>query len=371
MTTTAIGWLQLVIFTGILIVITKPLGKYLYRVFEGERTWMSPVIRPVERLVYRFGGVDEASSMSWGVYALALLAFSLVTFLVTYFALLAQGILPLNPMHFGTSHAPSWGTAMTPDLAFNTAVSFTTNTNWQAYSGENTMSYFSQMVALASHNFFSAAAGIAIAVALWHADLGRGAAQGIGNFWVDITRATLYVLLPICLVFALVLCQQGVIQNFHSYVNAHTVEGATQIIPGGPIASQEAIKMLGTNGGGFLNANSAHPFENPTPLTNFLQIISIFSIGAALTYTFGLYVGNTRQGWTLFGAMASLFLLGAIVAYTQEAQAAIRSSRRSVWSSGRACSARPAAIWKARRCASARWARPCSPRSPPTPPAAR
>ena len=318
MTTTAIGWLQLVIFTGILIVITKPLGKYLYRVFEGERTWMSPVIRPVERLVYRFGGVDETSSMSWGVYALALLAFSLVTFLVTYFALLAQGILPLNPMHFGTGHAPSWGTAMTPDLAFNTAVSFTTNTNWQAYSGENTMSYFSQMVSLASHNFFSAAAGIAIAVALCRG-LGRGAAQGIGNFWVDVTRSILYVLLPICLVFAVVLCQQGVIQNFHSYVNAHTVEGATQIIPGGPIASQEAIKMLGTNGGGFLNANSAHPFENPTPLTNFLQIISIFSIGAALTYTFGLYVGNTRQGWTLFGAMASLFLLGAIVAYTQEA----------------------------------------------------
>ncbi len=319
MTTTAIGWLQLILFTGILIAITKPLGKYLYRVFEGERTWMSPVIRPVERLVYRFGGVNETSSMSWGVYALALLAFSLVTFLVTYFALLAQGHLPLNPMHFGTSHAPSWGTAMTPDLAFNTAVSFTTNTNWQAYSGENTMSYFSQMVSLASHNFFSAAAGIAIAVALARG-LGRGAAQGIGNFWVDITRATLYILLPICLVFALVLCQQGVIQNFHSYVNAHTIEGATQIIPGGPIASQEAIKMLGTNGGGFLNANSAHPFENPTPLTNFLQIISIFSIGAALTYTFGLYVGNTRQGWTLFGAMASLFLLGAIVAYTQEAR---------------------------------------------------
>ncbi len=268
MTTTAIGWLQLILFTGILIAITKPLGKYLYRVFEGERTWMSPVIRPVERLVYRFGGVEETSSMSWGVYALALLAFSLVTFLVTYFALLAQGHLPLNPMHFGTSHAPSWGTAMTPDLAFNTAVSFTTNTNWQAYSGENTMSYFSQMVALASHNFFSAAAGIAIAVALARG-LGRGAAQGIGNFWVDMTRATVYVLLPLCLVYALVLCQQGVIQNFHSYVNAHTVEGATQIIPGGPIASQEAIKMLGTNGGGFLNANSAHPFENPTPLTNF------------------------------------------------------------------------------------------------------
>ena len=319
MTTTAIGWLQLILFTAILIVITKPLGRYLYRVFEGERTWMSPVIRPVERLVYRFGGVDETKSMSWGVYALALLAFSLVTFLVTYFALLAQGHLPLNPMHFGTNHAPSWGTAMTPDLAFNTAVSFTTNTNWQAYSGENTMSYFSQMVALASHNFFSAAAGIAIAIALSRG-LGRGAAQGIGNFWVDITRAILYVLLPICLVFALVLCQQGVIQNFHGYVNAHTVEGGAQIIPGGPIASQEAIKMLGTNGGGFLNANSAHPFENPTPLTNFLQIISIFSIGAALTYTFGLYVGNTRQGWTLFGAMASLFLLGVIVAYTQEAR---------------------------------------------------
>ena len=288
------------------------MGIYLHRVFEGERTWLTPALRPVERLIYRAGGIREEEDMPWTVYALALLAFSVVTLVLTFGLLRLQGHLPLNPQGFGAKE-------MTPDLAFNTAVSFTTNTNWQAYSGESTLSYFSQMVALASHNFFSAAAGMAVAVALVRG-LARRSAAGIGSFWADITRVTLYVLLPLCLVLALVFVQQGVVQNFHAYRTVTTLEGAVQSIPGGPVASQEAIKELGTNGGGFFNANSAHPFENPTPLTNFLQLLMIFVIGAGLTYTFGLYVGNVRQGWALFGAMAFLFLLGASVAYVQEAR---------------------------------------------------
>ena len=261
----------------------------------------------------------EDEEMPWTTYTLAMLLFSVASLAVTYVVLREQAWLPLNPMHFGDAkNAPSYGTAMTADLAFNTAISFTTNTNWQAYSGENTLSYFAQTVALASHNFFSAATGIAIAIALVRG-LGRRSAASIGSFWVDLTRATVYVLLPLCLVYALALCQQGVIENFHAYRAVTGIEGGTQIIPGGPFASQEAIKMLGTNGGGIANANSAHPFENPTALTDFLQVLSIFLIGAGIVYTFGLSVGNAKQGWALWGAMGFLFLAGVSVAYTQEA----------------------------------------------------
>jgi K+-transporting ATPase ATPase A chain len=317
---TLIGWFQIILFFALILALTKPFGTFMYHVFEGKRTWISPVFRPLEKLIYKIGGVSEEEEMPWTTYTLAMLLFSVVTLGVTYAVLRLQAYLPLNPMHFGDAkNAPSYATAMTPDLAFNTAISFTTNTNWQAYGGESTMSYFSQMVALVSHNFFSAATGIAIAIALVRG-LGRRSAASIGNFWVDLTRATVYVLLPICLVYALVLCQQGVIENFHAYRTVTGVEGGTQIIPGGPFASQEAIKMLGTNGGGPLNVNSSHPFENPTALTDFLQVLSIFLIGGGIVYTFGLYVGNVKQGWALWGAMGFLFLVGVSVAYTQEAQ---------------------------------------------------
>ncbi len=315
---TLIGWFQIILFLALILALTKPFGTFMFNVFEGKRTWISPVFRPLEKLIYKIGGVREDEEMPWTTYTLAMLLFSIVTLVVTFALLRWQAFLPLNPMHFGDlKNQPSYATAMTPDLAFSTAASFTTNTNWQAYSGENTMSYFSQMVALASHNFFSAAVGIAIAIALVRG-LGRRSAASIGNFWVDLTRATVYVLLPICLVYALVLCQQGVIDNFQAYKSVTTVEGGTQIIPGGPFASQEAIKMLGTNGGGPLNVNSSHPFENPTALTDFLQVLSIFLISAGIVYTFGLYVGNTKQGWALWGAMGFLFLVGVAVAYPQE-----------------------------------------------------
>ena len=317
---TLIGWFQIILFAGLILALTKPFGTFMFNVFEGKKTLISPVFRPLEALIYKVGGVREDEEMPWTTYTLAMLLFSIVTLFVTYAVLRWQAFLPLNPMHFGDAkNAPSYATAMTPDLAFNTAISFTTNTNWQAYSGENTMSYFSQMVGLVSHNFFSAATGIAIAIALVRG-LGRRSAASIGNFWVDLTRATVYVLLPLCIVYALVLCQQGVIENFHAYKPVTTVEGGTQIIPGGPFASQEAIKMLGTNGGGPLNVNSSHPFENPTALTDFLQVLSIFLIGGGIVYTFGLYVGNTKQGWALWGAMGFLFLVGVSVAYTQEAK---------------------------------------------------
>jgi len=317
---TLIGWFQIALYIGLVLVFTKPFGTFMYKVFNGENTWLTPIFRPLEKLIYRFGGVDENEEQPWTTYTAAMLLFSGVTLVITYFVLRFQNHLPFNPMHFGdTKLAPSWATAMTPDLAFGTAASFTTNTNWQAYDGENTMSYFSQMVGLTSHNFFSAATGIVIAIALVRG-LGRKSAQTIGNFWVDLTRCTLYILIPICLVYALFLTQQGVIQNFHGYAIAHNIEGGTQIIPGGPFASQEAIKMLGTNGGGPLNANSAHPFENPTPLTDFVQLLSIFLIGAGIVYTFGLWVGNTKQGWALWAAMAVLWLAGVFVAYWQEAK---------------------------------------------------
>jgi K+-transporting ATPase ATPase A chain len=317
---TFIGWFQIILFIGVILALTKPFGTFMYKVFEGQRTWITPVLQPVEKLIYKVSGVKADEEMPWTVYTVAMLLFSVVTLIITYVILRFQQDLPLNPMHFGdTKHAPSYATPMTPDLAFGTAASFTTNTNWQAYDGENTMSYFSQMVGLVSHNFFSAAVGIAIAIALVRG-LGRRTAQSIGNFWVDMTRATLYVLLPLCIVYALFLCQQGVIDNFHAYRTVTNIEGGTQIIPGGPFASQEAIKMLGTNGGGPLNANSSHPFENPTPLTDFIQVLSIFLIGAGIVYTFGLYVGNTKQGWAIWGAMAFLWFVGVAVAYTQEAK---------------------------------------------------
>ena len=282
------------------------------RLFNGERTFLHPVLRWLEVLIYRLGGVREDVEQRWTQYAGSLLAFSLMSFLLAYFIQRAQAYLPFNPQNFGTPN-------VTPDLAFNTALSFVTNTNWQSYSGESTFSYFVQMAALTVQNFASGAAGVAIAIALVRG-FARQQVKTIGNFWVDLTRTTLYVLMPLCLVYALVLCQQGVIQNFHAYQTATTVEGGTQIIPGGPFASQEAIKMLGTNGGGPLNANSAHPFENPTALTDFIQVLSIFLIGAAIVYTFGLYVGNTKQGWAIWGAMGVLFLIGVSVAYVQEAR---------------------------------------------------
>ncbi|MFN8551455.1 MAG: potassium-transporting ATPase subunit KdpA [Candidatus Obscuribacterales bacterium] len=315
---TGIGWLQILLFVVALIVITKPAGTYIKRVMECETTWLDPLFKPVEKVIYRIGGVDETIDMHWTNYAFSMLAFSIVTLLFSYAILRLQGVLPFNPMSFSTAQAPAFATAMTPDLAFNTAVSFTTNTNWQAYSGENTMSYLSQMLALAFHNWVSAAAGIAVAVAMIRG-FSRQSATGIGNFWKDLVRSTLYILLPVCLIAALFMVSQGVVQNFSPYVQATTLEGAQQVIPQGPIASQECIKMFGTNGGGFLNANSSHPFENPTPLCNFVEMLLIFIIPAGLAYTFGLMVKDTRQGWALFITMMMLFVVGVITCYGFEA----------------------------------------------------
>jgi len=308
---TAAGLLQIAAFGLLILVATKPLGVYMARVFEGERTLLSPALRPLERLVYRLTRVREQEDMRWTTYGLAMLAFSIVGGLLTYALLRCQGFLPLNPQHFS-------GKEMPPDLAFNTAMSFMTNTNWQNYSPEVTVSYLSNMVALAMHNWMSAATGIAVAIAVTRG-FARHSAEGLGSFWVDVTRGTLYVLLPICLVYALVLVGQGVPQSFAPYTHATTVEGQAQTIAQGPIASQEAIKMLGTNGGGFLNANSAHPYENPTPLSCFLQILSIFLIPAGLTATFGKMVGSPRQGWALFAAMALMFSIGLGVCTWAEA----------------------------------------------------
>ncbi|MGB7720187.1 MAG: potassium-transporting ATPase subunit KdpA [Bryobacteraceae bacterium] len=304
---TSTGVLQIAVYFGIVVLLTKPLGLFMARLFQGERTFLHPVLRPVESLIYKLCGIREEAEQRWTQYAAGLLWFSVCAFLFVYVFQRLQGILPLNPQAFG-------GKLVSPDLAYNTAISFVTNTNWQAYSGESTLSYFVQMAALTVQNFASAAVGIAAAVAIMRG-FARHQTDKIGNFWVDLTRATLYVLLPISLAAALLLCSQGAIQNFHSYATVKTVEGATQTIPQGPVASQEAIKMLGTNGGGFFNANSSHPYENPTPLTNFLQIILIFTIPAGLTYTFGRMVGDTRQGWAIFGAMAAMFLIGVFVCY--------------------------------------------------------
>jgi K+-transporting ATPase ATPase A chain len=307
---TSNGVLQILVFFGLIVLVTRPLGLFMSRLFQGERTFLHPVIRPLEVLIYKLCRVREDDEQRWTQYAASLLSFSVFSFLFVYAFQRLQGHLPLNPQGFGTAQMP-------PDLAFNTAVSFTTNTDWQAYSGESTMSYLVQMAALAVQNFASAAAGIAVAIAMIRG-FARQETDRIGNFWVDMTRATLYVLIPLSIVAALVFCSQGVIQNFHPYTVARTVEGATQTIAQGPVASQEAIKQLGTNGGGFFNANSSHPFESPTPFANLVQILLIFLLSAALTYTFGHMVKDTRQGWALFWAMSAMFLVGVFIAFPAE-----------------------------------------------------
>ncbi len=307
---TSAGIVQLLVFFGLILLVTRPIGLFMSRLFQGERTFLHPIFRPLERLVYRACGIREDQEQRWTQYALSLLAFSLFAFVFPYALMRLQGWLPLNPQKFGAAQ-------VTPDQAFNTAVSFMTNTNWQGYSGESTMSYLVQMAGLAVQNFASAAAGIAVAIALVRG-FARHETDRIGNFWVDLTRTTLYVLIPLSLVAALVLVSQGAIQNFHPYTLAKTLEGATQTIAQGPVASQEAIKQLGTNGGGFFNANSSHPFESPTPFTNLVQILLIFVLGGGLTYTFGHMVGNTRQGWALFWAMAIMFFMGVAVAWPAE-----------------------------------------------------
>jgi K+-transporting ATPase ATPase A chain len=306
------GWFQLAAFVVVLVALTKPLGRYLERVLDsGGKTFLDPLLSPVERLIYRILGVDGRKEQDWKGYAVSLLVFSAVGLLFTYAILRLQHLLPLNPQRFG---------AVSPDLAFNTAASFATNTNWQSYGGESTLSHFSQMVGLTFHNFASAATGIAVAAALVRG-LAREKTTSIGNFWVDLTRLSLYLLLPICIVYALLLVSQGMIQNFSPYVAATTLDGgATQTLAQGPMASQVAIKMLGTNGGGFMNANAAHPYENPTPLSNFIQMVSIFAIPSALTYYLGRRVRNQKHGWSVWSAMFILFLAGVLVCWWAESQ---------------------------------------------------
>ncbi|MCL5262681.1 MAG: potassium-transporting ATPase subunit KdpA [Acidobacteria bacterium] len=314
---TFVGILQILVFFGIIVGLTKPVGTYMYRVFEGERTFMHRVLGPLERLIYRISGIHPDEEQSWLRYSGSLISISIFSFLFVYLIQRLQGYLPLNPLHFSTPHAPSFATAMTPDLAFNTAISFLTNTNWQSYSPDTTMSYLTQMTALAVQNFVSAAVGIAVAVALIRG-FARHTVKTIGNFWADVTRCILYILLPICVLSTLFFVWQGSIQNFNGPVTAHTLEGARQVIEQGPLASQLSIKMLGTNGGGFFNANSAHPYENPTPLSNVLQMVLIFLLGASLTYMFGKAVKNTKQGWAVFTAMSVLFFVGVFVCYWAE-----------------------------------------------------
>jgi potassium-transporting ATPase potassium-binding subunit len=331
---TANGWLQIIVYLAVILAVTKPTGVFMARVFSREHTFLDPVLRPIERLMYRLTLVDEEHEMRWTEYAFSMLLFSAVSMLVLYLIQRTQQILPWNPQKFA---------AVAPDLAFNTAASFTTNTNWQNYGGEATMSYLTQMAGLAYHNFASAAVGISLAIAFIRG-IARREKETIGNFWVDLTRTTLWVLLPACIVFALVLVSQGVVQNFRPYDTVKLVEPqqvqrvadgkpvvgpdgkpvmdtvTDQVIAQGPVASQEAIKMLGTNGGGFFNANSAHPFENPTPLSNYLQMLSIFVIPAGLTYTLGRMTGSQRHGWAVWAAMAILFVAGVTTAYWAEAK---------------------------------------------------
>ena len=306
---TAIGWIQIFLFCAIIVALTKPLGWYMTRVFNGERTFLSPLLRPVEIAIYWIGGVDERREQHWVTYTVAMLFFHVGGFLILYAVMRLQAVLPFNPAE---------QTAVPEDLSFNTAISFITNTNWQNYGGESTMSYLVQMLGLTHQNFLSAATGIALAVALIRG-FSRASVRTVGNFWVDVTRTTLYVLLPVCIVYALFLVWQGMPQTLGPYVEATTLEGARQTIAVGPVASQVAIKMLGTNGGGFFNANAAHPFENPTALSNFVQMLSIFVIGAALTNVFGRMVGNQRQGWAILAVMGVLFLAGVTVTYWSEA----------------------------------------------------
>jgi K+-transporting ATPase ATPase A chain len=304
---TALGILQILVFFGVILACTKPLGAYMASVFEGRRTFLHPALRWLEVLAYKAAGVREDIEQRWTQYTASLLSFSIFGFLLVYVLQRAQAYLPFNPQNFGTPN-------VTPDLAFNTAVSFLTNTNWQSYGGESTLSYFVQMAALTVQNFVSAAAGMAIAVAVIRG-FARHETKTLGNFWVDVTRATVFVLLPISIVAALFLCSQGVIQNLKPYTTVTTVEGAKQTIAQGPVASQEAIKELGTNGGGFFNTNSAHPFENPTPVTDFFEMFLLLVIPAALTYTFGRMVGDTRQGWAIFAAFSVMFLAGVFFCY--------------------------------------------------------
>jgi len=303
------GWLQILLFCGIVLALVKPLGAYMTRVFAGERTFLSPVLVPIERGLYALAGTSEREEQRWTSYAFAMLAFNLAGLLLLYGLQRMQGMLPLNSAGMA---------AVAPELSFNTAVSFVTNTNWQNYGGESTMSYLTQMAGLSVQNFVSAATGMAIAVALIRA-FSRASGKALGNFWVDMTRATLYILLPICIVLTLAYVALGVPQTFGPYVTATTLEGAQQTIALGPVASQLAIKMLGTNGGGFFNANSAHPFENPGAISNMLQMVSIFAIGAAFTNVFGRMVGNQRQGWAILAAMGVLFVAGVAVTYWAEA----------------------------------------------------
>jgi potassium-transporting ATPase potassium-binding subunit len=333
---TANGWFQILLFFGLVLLVTKPLGIFMTRVFNRERTFLDPILRPIERLIYRVTWVDENREMRWTEYAVSMLLFSMVSMLVLYGLERLQGFLPLNPQKFGAVNSSA--------LAFNTAASFTTNTNWQNYSGETTMSYLTQMAGLAYHNFMSAAVGIVLAIAFMRG-IARRQMQTLGNFWVDLVRCNLWVLLPVCIVGALVLVSQGVVQNFKSYDTVKLVEPmqiqktgpdgkpmvdaqgkpvmdtvTDQTIAQGPVASQEIIKELGTNGGGFFNANSAHPFENPTPLSNLIELVAIFSLGSGLTYTLGRMTGSQRHGWAVFAVMAILFLVGVTVAYWAEAR---------------------------------------------------
>ncbi len=324
---TANGWFQILLFLGLILLVTKPLGIFLYRVYEGKSTFLDPVLRPVEKLIYRVSGIDESKEMDWKGYGVAMLLFSGVSLLILDVIERTQQWLPWNPQRLGN---------LAPDLAWNTAVSFTTNTNWQSYSPETTMTYFTQMAGLAYHNFVSAAVGVALAIAVIRG-VARKESKTIGNFWVDTTRGLLWVFLPLCVVGGLVLVSQGVVQNLKPYTQAKLVEPqviekqeadgsksqetvTTQVIAQGPAASQEAIKMIGTNGGGFFNANSAHPFENPTPLSNFLQMLMIFAVPSALTYVLGRMTGSARHGWAVWSAMAALFLAGVFVAYTAESR---------------------------------------------------
>lgn len=303
------GWLQILVYCGILLLLVKPLGAYMTLVFSGGRTFLSPVFGPLERGLYALAGTSEHEEQHWTAYAFSVLMFNLAGFLLLYGILRLQDVLPMNPAGLASPG---------PELSFNTAVSFVANTNWQSYGGESTMSYFSQMTGLAVQNFASAATGMAIAIGLIRA-FSRASGKAIGNFWVDTTRATLYILLPLCVLLTLIYVSLGVPQTFSAYVNATTLEGVQQTIAVGPVASQLAIKMLGTNGGGFFNANSAHPFENPDSISNMIQMLSIFAIGAAFTNVFGRMVGNQRQGWAILASMGILFLAGVTVVYWAEA----------------------------------------------------
>jgi K+-transporting ATPase ATPase A chain len=305
---TTIGWIQILLYCAIIVALTPVLGAYMTRVFNGERTFLSPVLRPVEAVLYGIGGVDEKREQSWLIYTVSMLFFHVGGFLILYGLMRFQAVLPFNPAE---------QSAVAPDLSFNTAVSFITNTNWQNYGGESTLSYLVQMLGLTHQNFLSAATGIVLALALIRG-FARASAKTVGNFWVDITRCTLYILMPICVVATLFLVWQGMPQTLGPYVDATTLEGAKQTIAVGPVASQVAIKMLGTNGGGFFNANAAHPFENPTAVSNYLQIVLIFALGASLTNVFGRMVGNQRQGWAILAVMGVLFIAGVIVCYWAE-----------------------------------------------------